>query len=45
MDVATHVLPEGLLLTDLLEHGVESVFHLVLCPAGDLFSDGRPLIP
>lgn len=45
LDVAFHVLPEGFLLADLLEHGVEPVFNLILRAAKDLFGDLRPLVP
>ena len=44
-DVTLHVLPEGFLLTDLLEHGVEPVLNLILRAAKDLLGDLRPLVP
>lgn len=45
LDVAHHVLPEGLLLADLFEHGVEPVLDLVLRAANDLLRDLGPLVP
>jgi hypothetical protein len=45
LDVALHVLPEGLLIADLLEHGVEPVLDLVLRAANDLLRDLGPLVP
>ena len=45
LDVTLHVLPEGLLLADLLQHRVKPVLNLVLCAAYDLLRDLGPLVP
>ena len=43
-NVNFHVVFKGLFLSDFFQHRVESIFHLVLCPAVYLFSDRSPLI-